>query len=140
MKNVTSLVVGFIFAVGLGLSGMTSPEKVIGFLDVFGNWDPSLMFVMMGAIGVHFFSYRLIRRRPSPLLTKDWDIPTKTEITKSLVAGAFIFGVGWGLAGYCPGPAIVSLASFDTKVIWFVEGMLIGILAYKRALRFLKPS
>jgi hypothetical protein len=131
MKNsLASLFVGFLFALGLGLSGMTQPQKVVGFLDVFGNWDPSLMFVMMGAISVHFVLYKVIRRRKSPLFSMDWQVPSKKEITPALVLGAFIFGIGWGLGGYCPGPAITSLASFEGRPLIFVISMLIGMLLF----------
>lgn len=132
MKNAfASLVVGFIFALGLGLSGMTRPEKVVSFLDIFGNWDPSLLFVMVGAIAVHFVTYRLIRRRPSPVLTPDWHVPTKKNITPALVVGSFLFGVGWGLAGFCPGPALASLASLREGPVLFVVSMIFGMGAFK---------
>lgn len=132
MKNaLVALVVGFIFSLGLGLAGMTQPQKVIGFLDLFGDWDPSLMFVMIGAISVHFFTYRIIRKRNSPLLSAKWYVPTNNEITPALVGGSFIFGVGWALGGFCPGPAITSLASFDVKVITFVVSMILGMFIFK---------
>lgn len=133
MKNALSaLAVGFIFALGLGLSGMTQPQKVIGFLDLFGNWDPSLIFVMAGAIVVHFVTYKLIRRRKSPLLSTQWHVPTKKEITPALIIGAFIFGVGWALGGFCPGPAITSLASFDKTPFVFVISMLVGMFLFRQ--------
>lgn len=132
MKNaVAALVVGFIFALGLGLSGMTQPQKIVGFLDLFGNWDPSLIFVMVGAIVVHFITYKLIRRRSSPLLSSQWHVPTKTEITPALVLGSFIFGVGWALGGFCPGPAVTSLASFESRPLVFVISMLLGMFLFK---------
>lgn len=132
MKNVvTSFIVGFIFAVGLGISGMTQPQKVVGFLDIFGNWNPSLMFVMVGAILVHAIAYRFIRRRPSPLLAADWHVPSKNEVTPSLIIGSVIFGVGWGLGGFCPGPAVTSLASFRLEPIIFVISMLIGMWLFR---------
>lgn len=132
MKNsLASLAVGFVFAIGLGLSGMTQPQKVIGFLDLFGNWDPSLIFVMVGAIIVHFVTYKLIRKKSSPLLDRQWHVPTKKEITPALVIGSFIFGVGWALGGFCPGPAVTSLASFDKTPAVFVISMLIGMILFK---------
>jgi len=130
--GLAALVVGIIFGLGLGVSGMTQPGKVVGFLDLFGNWDPSLVFVMGGAVMVHLLTYRLIRRRSSPLLSPDWHVPIKKEITPALVAGAFLFGVGWALAGYCPGPAVTSLASFTYRPVLFVGSMLIGMLAFKQ--------
>ena len=126
-----SFIVGFIFALGLGISGMTQPQKVIGFLNIFGKWDPSLMFVMIGAIGTHFVTYKLIRKRSTPLLAAKWHVPEKGEITRPLVLGSIIFGLGWGLAGYCPGPAVVSLASFESRTFYFVVSMLLGMMLYK---------
>lgn len=132
MKNsIAALAVGFIFAIGLGLSGMTQPQKVIGFLDLFGNWDPSLIFVMAGAILVHFVTYKLIRKKSSPLLSSQWHVPTKKEITPALVIGSFIFGVGWALGGFCPGPAVTSLASFESGPFIFVISMLVGMFIFK---------
>nr|BFD59029.1 YeeE/YedE thiosulfate transporter family protein [Bdellovibrio sp. CKG001] len=132
MKNaLAALVVGFVFAIGLGVSGMTQPQKVVGFLDLFGNWDPSLVFVMAGAIAVHFVTYRLIRRRPTPLLDTKWHVPTKTELTPALMVGAVLFGAGWGLAGFCPGPAVTSLASFEPRVVYFVISMLVGMYLFR---------
>lgn len=130
-RAVFSFIAGLVFAVGLGISGMTQPTKVVGFLDVFGNWDPSLMFVMIGAIGVHFFTYRMIRKRETPILEDKWYVPTRTDLTPSLIIGATLFGIGWGLAGYCPGPAVTSLASLDSRPIFFVLSMLAGIFLYK---------
>lgn len=132
MKNgLSALVVGFIFALGLGLSGMTQPQKVIGFLDLFGQWDPSLMFVMVGAIAVHMVSYRIIRKRKSPLLSMRWHVPDKRELSPALIIGAVLFGVGWGLAGFCPGPAVTSLASLSLKPFVFVGSMLVGMLIFR---------
>lgn len=132
MKNsIAALAVGFIFAIGLGLSGMTQPQKVIGFLDLFGSWDPSLIFVMAGAILVHFVTYKLIRKKSSPLLSSQWHVPTKKEITPALVIGSFTFGVGWALGGFCPGPAVTSLASFDKGPFIFVISMLVGMFIFK---------
>lgn len=130
-NNLTSLVVGLIFALGLGISGMTKPEKVIGFLDFFGNWDPSLMFVMAGAIGVHFFAYKLIRTKARPLFSEIWHFSTTQKVTPALIIGSIIFGVGWGLAGYCPGPAVVSLATFQRGPFVFVTAMLLGMWIFK---------
>jgi len=127
----STFIVGFIFALGLGISGMTQPEKVVGFLDLFGEWDPSLLFVMIGAILVHFISYRWIRSRVSPLFVGNWHVPTKKEITPSLLIGAFLFGVGWGIGGYCPGPALTSLASFELRPFVFVASMILGMFLFK---------
>lgn len=139
MKNsIAALVVGFVFAIGLGLSGMTQPQKVIGFLDLFGQWDPSLIFVMVGAIIVHFVTFKLIRKRNSPLFSSQWHVPTKKEITPALMIGAFIFGVGWALGGFCPGPAITSMASFDKTPFVFVISMLVGMFLFRQVDKKLK--
>jgi uncharacterized membrane protein YedE/YeeE len=130
-NNLVALSVGFLFALGLGISGMTQPSKVIGFLDLFGAWDPSLLFVMVGAISVHSLAYRLIKNRPTPLLSTQWHLPTKKELTPSLVIGAILFGAGWGLAGYCPGPALVSVASLTPSALLFVGSMIVGMIAFK---------
>lgn len=139
MKNsLAALVVGFVFAIGLGLSGMTQPQKVIGFLNLFGRWDPSLIFVMIGAIVVHFVTYKIIRKRNSPLFSSQWHVPTKKEITPALMVGAFIFGVGWALGGFCPGPAITSMASFDKTPFVFVISMLVGMFLFRQLDKKLK--
>lgn len=129
MKNgMIALLVGTIFGVGLTISGMTQPSKVIGFLNVFGDWDPSLAFVMLGAIGVHLFAYRIKARQTSPLLADEFYLPGKKEADSKLVLGSVIFGIGWGLGGYCPGPAITSLASLRGDVVLFVGSMALGML------------
>ena len=131
MKNaLASFVVGVIFAFGLGLSGMTQPQKVVGFLDLFGQWDPSLIFVMAGAIAVHFLTYRLIRKWRRPILDTQWHVPTKRELTPSLILGSMMFGAGWGLGGFCPGPAITSMASFELRPLVFSISMLLGMALF----------
>lgn len=130
-NKIAAAIVGFLFAVGLGISSMTDPQKVLSFLDIFGKWDPSLAFVMIGAILVHFFSYRLIRKRKSPVFSSEWHVPPDSKITPSLIGGALIFGVGWGLAGYCPGPALTSIATLDSRPLVFVAGMILGMLLFK---------
>lgn len=129
-QEVTAFLVGVLFAFGLLVSGMTQPDKVVGFLDFFGAWDPSLAFVMLGAIGVHFVTYRIVMKRPSPLLAGKFLVPTKRSIDKRLIVGSILFGVGWGLAGYCPGPALVSFVSMQWDVVVFVCSMTIGMLLY----------
>lgn len=139
-NNITALIVGIIFSLGLGISGMTRPEKVIGFLNIFQNWDASLAFVMIGAIAVHFTAYRLIRRRQSPLFAADFHVPTSKKLTPSLVVGAFIFGVGWALAGFCPGPAITSLATFNMAPVLFVLSMLLGMFCFRISIALLNKK
>ena len=135
---------GLLFAIGLGVSGMTAPAKVIGFLDLFGgHWDPSLALVMVGAIGVHLPLYRLIRARPGsqaplgtcgPIDDEQPGAPRSTRwIDGRIIVGSAIFGVGWGLGGYCPGPAVVSLASAIPGVLVFVAAMLVGMVIFEAA-------
>lgn len=131
MKGLVALVAGILFALGLGISGMTQPHIVRGFLDVFGNWDWRLMGVMIGAIGVHAITYRLIIRRKSPLLASEFHLPKKKDIDQRLILGAIIFGLGWGWAGICPGPGIVSLASGDKAFFIFVASMLVGMKIFQ---------
>lgn len=130
-NNLSSFAVGFVFALGLGISGMTQPQKVIGFLDIFGKWDASLIFVMLGSILVHFITYKLIRKRNSPLLSAHWHVPQKTKLTKSLIIGSILFGVGWGLAGYCPGPALTGVGLLQSGSLLFVGSMLVGMYVFK---------
>lgn len=122
----TSFVSGIVFALGLGISGMTRPIKVIGFLDFVGSWDPSLAFVMMGAICVYFVAYRWSRKMASPVLAAKFSVPTRSDLDGRLIIGAAIFGAGWGLGGFCPGPAITSLASGAPPVMVFIAAMAIG--------------
>ena len=126
-STLAALGAGIVFGIGLGLSGMTQPAKVFAFLDVFGSWDPSLMFVMMSAILVHFVLSRWIRRRERPLLDTRFHLPTARDIDRKLVIGSAVFGFGWGLGGYCPGPAIVSLGSGAKSAIVFVAAMAVGM-------------
>lgn len=130
IRVVVAGLAGAMFGVGLLLSGMTRPDKVLGFLDVTGRWDPSLAFVMVGAIGVHAIAYRLIRRRPSPLLDTRFHWPPDHGLDRRLLAGAALFGVGWGLAGFCPGPALVAAATGASSALVFVTAMIAGMLAY----------
>ena len=123
----TSFISGVVFALGLGISGMTRPIKVIEFLDFFGQWDASLAFVMIGAIAVYFLAYRLSRTMSSPVLEAKFSIPSRADLDGRLIAGAALFGIGWGLGGFCPGPAITSLASGATPVVVFVLAMAAGI-------------
>ncbi|HEY8427627.1 MAG TPA: DUF6691 family protein [Sandaracinaceae bacterium] len=132
--NFASFAAGALFAVGLSLAGMTQPSKVIGFLDFFGRWDPSLMFVMGGAIGVHLVLSRFIVKRESPLFAARFRIPTRRDVTPKLVAGAALFGIGWGLGGFCPGPGIASIGTLGAHALTFVAAMALGILAHDRLL------
>jgi uncharacterized protein len=131
--NASSFFAGLLFAVGLGIAGMTQPQKIIAFLDITGRWDPSLMFVMGGALAVHLVSYRLIVRRNSPLFDVSFHIPKRTDIDKNLIVGSALFGIGWGLSGYCPGPALVALANPGTLILAFFLSMLGGMLFFEVA-------
>jgi uncharacterized membrane protein YedE/YeeE len=131
---------GALFGAGLVLSGMTQPAKVIGFLDPGGAWDASLACVMLGAIGVHAIGYQSARARRRPLFAESFALPTRSALDAPLIAGAAIFGVGWGLGGYCPGPALVSLVSGNLGCITFVSAMLLGTwLAARFELRRAAP-
>jgi uncharacterized membrane protein YedE/YeeE len=135
MHRVTEFLVGLLFGLGLLLSGMTDPGKVLGFLDLFGAWDPSLAFVMGGAIAVGFFAFALARKRTTNVLGGALHLPKSSQIDKRLVLGGLTFGVGWGLAGFCPGPGIVSMASGEVKALVFVVAMVAGMAIFEIAER-----
>ena len=134
-RLIVAALAGVLFALGLALSGMTNPAKVIGFLDVTGDWDPSLAFVMAGAIGAHFFVARWAMKAKAPLLGGDFDVPTSQVVDRRLIAGAALFGLGWGASGYCPGPAIVGAASLAPTTCLFLIAMVATIAAYRRFAR-----
>ena len=136
IHHVVEFIVGLLFGLGLMLSGMTDPGKVIGFLDLFGTWDPSLALVMGGAIMVGFFAFTVAKKRTSSFLGGALRLPTNTDMDKKLVIGSLLFGAGWGLAGFCPGPALVSMADGQPKAIVFVVTMLIGMLGFELMDRF----
>ena len=122
-----ALAAGLLFGIGLAFAGMTDPAVVLGFLDLFGRWNPALLFVMAGAVAVTFVGFRVVLGRGAPVFAPRFHMPTSTDIDAPLIVGASLFGLGWGLAGYCPGPAIASLASFDRDVLLFVAAMLAGM-------------
>lgn len=138
-RAVASFFSGGLFGLGLLISGMTKPSKVIGFLDVAGGFDPSLAFVMLGGIATHLLLFRWIVRRPTPLYELKFQIPTRRDIDKKLVMGAALFGVGWGLGGYCPGPGLVSLAEGGTALA-FVVAMTLGMYIHDLAANALPSS
>ena len=125
-----AIIAGYLFAWGLGISGMTKPSKVLGFLDVFGAWDPALAFVMIAAVSVSALLYRLSLKLHKPVCAEKFNIPTHRRIDARLVMGAALFGVGWGLAGYCPGPALLTLTTGNLGVVVFVGAMITGIPVY----------
>ena len=136
MYRITEFIVGLLFGLGLMLSGMTDPGKVIGFLDLFGAWDPSLALVMGGAILVSFFAFTVAKKRTTTFLGGVLRFPTNMDIDKKLVVGSVLFGAGWGLAGFCPGPAMVSMADGQPKALVFVLAMLVGMLGFELMDRF----
>lgn len=132
MQFITALLSGLIFGIGLILSGMTDPKKVMGFLDFIGNWDPSLMFVMIGAISISFVGFQLTKNRTKSLLDAPLNLPKNSKITLPLMLGSALFGIGWGLSGLCPGPAIVSISTLEDAGN-FIAAMLIGMLLFEIA-------
>jgi hypothetical protein len=131
MYRASEFVVGLLFGWGLLVSGMTDPGKVQGFLDLFGAWDPSLALVMGGATAVGVFAFGLAKRRTTTLLGSSLRLPTRRDIDKPLIVGSLLFGAGWGLAGFCPGPGIVAMAAGEIKAAAFVAAMLAGMLGYE---------
>ena len=131
MPILTAFIVGLVFGIGLIVSGMTDPSKVLGFLDLAGPWDPSLAFVMGGAILVGLLAFRIAGRRERSLLGEPMRLPTATRIDRRLVLGSLAFGAGWGLAGYCPGPALASLATGGVKPLIFTVAMLAGMSLFE---------
>jgi len=129
--RISEFLVGLLFGLGLILSGMTDPGKVIGFLDLAGLWDPSLALVMGGAIAVGFFAFAIAKKRSVNFLGGALHLPKSNQIDKPLVIGAVLFGAGWGLAGFCPGPGLVSLASGNAKGAFFVAFMLVGMQLFE---------
>ncbi len=129
MRTLWTFFIGVIFGTGIAFSGMANPAKVINFFDVAGTWDPSLAFVMGGAVVTAFIGYRLVWRRAAPIYEPTFDIPQKTTLDARLLTGAGIFGVGWGIAGFCPGGALPALGTLNTQVILFVLALIAGMLA-----------
>ncbi|MBK07565.1 MAG: hypothetical protein CL920_20255 [Deltaproteobacteria bacterium] len=130
MKYVATFLMGLLFAVGLTISGMTLPSKVIGFLDFTGKWDPALIFVMVGGILTYGIGLPLITKRSGPIFDKKFSIPTRKDLTPNLVIGAGLFGIGWGLGGFCPGPGLTSLTTLAGPVLIFVGAMAAGMYLY----------
>ena len=137
MQRITEFVAGLLFGLGLLLSGMSDPGKVLGFLDLLGTWDPSLALVMAGAILVGMLAFTVAKKRTINFLGGALHLPTANQIDRRLVIGALLFGAGWGLAGFCPGPGIVSMFSGQPKAAVFVLAMVIGMLLYEAADRWI---
>jgi uncharacterized membrane protein YedE/YeeE len=121
--------IGLVFGAGIVISGMGNPAKVLNFFDLFGTWDPSLMLVMGSALAVTFLGYRFVLKRPTPVFDKMFHLPTKKDVDKPLLIGAAVFGIGWGIAGFCPGGAIPALGSGNVQPFIFVIAMIAGIVA-----------
>ena len=128
MRLLISFVIGLVFGIGLYVSGMTQPSKVLGFLDILGDWDPSLAFVMAGAVAIGLAAFSFARRRGRTLLGDELRLPRITEIDAPLVVGSLFFGIGWGLSGICPGPAIVDVGFLDWRALVFVVSMAAGMV------------
>ena len=126
MQGVVAFASGLLFAVGLAVGGMTEPANVIGFLDFAGEWKPDLAFVMAGAVGVTAIAWRIAGRRRAPIYAEAFAVPARRDLDARLLGGAAIFGIGWGLGGYCPGPGVVALASAAPSAVVFVASMLVG--------------
>ncbi len=137
IDTLSSFIVGLIFGIGLIFAGMTDPSKVIGFLDIAGNWDPSLAMVMGGAILVGFIAFRFASKRTTNFIGGAMHLPTKNDIDRRLIIGSLLFGAGWGMAGFCPGPAITSLGTGNPKAVIFVIAMVAGMALFELADRFL---
>ena len=127
----TSLLAGLVFGLGLIVSGMANPAKVLGFLDLAGAWDPSLALVMAGAIAVSFFAFLFARNRTRSLIGADMKLPGARHIDRRLVVGSTLFGIGWGVAGFCPGPGLVALGMGEVKALVFVAAMLVGMVVFE---------
>lgn len=141
MIALASFACGLLFGLGLIISGMSFPPKVLNFLDVFGTWDPTLLVVMAAALVVSAAGFWLARHRAVPVLAEECHWPTKNAIDEPLIVGALLFGIGWGLVGLCPGPALVNLATLSPKVIVFVAAMAVGMYAHERwAERAVRPT
>ena len=131
MRLVSSYLIGLIFGIGISISGMANPAKVLNFFDVAGTWDPSLIFVMGGAVVVVFLGYRVVLRRPAPMIDTRFHLPDNPRIDARLLGGSAVFGIGWGIAGFCPGGALPALGTGRLEVIAFVAALIAGIFAAK---------
>lgn len=136
MKNIFAFIFGGLFATGLMFSGMANPEKILNFLDIFGSWDASLAFVMMGAIAVAFISFQVLSKQQAPktVFKEPIELPKNTQIDTRLVLGSAIFGIGWGLAGICPGPSLTLIGLGHYQALYFIFAMIIGVLIFNKTM------
>tara|TARA_R110000868_G_scaffold32555_13_gene118541 strand:+ start:1066 stop:1515 length:450 start_codon:yes stop_codon:yes gene_type:complete len=132
-RTISGLLAGLVFGVGLTISGLVDPSKVVAFLDVAGSWDPSLAFVMLGGIAVAAVGFKLVLRRSQPIFESKFMLPTRKDIDRNLVVGAGLFGIGWGLAGYCPGPALAGLGLGSIEAVVFVAAMVVGMFVVRQS-------
>lgn len=130
MYILSAFLIGIIFGTGLSISNMTNPYKILNFLDFFGLWDPTLLVVMVSAVLTTFIGYKIVFRTKKPKLAETFYVPEKTKISKQLIIGSIIFGIGWGATGYCPGPSITALSTFNMDPLYFVIGMVLGSFIY----------
>lgn len=137
MKTLMGYIAGLLFGLGVAISGMTDPARVLGFLDLFGAWDPTLMFVLGGAVITNFIGYRLVLRRAHPLFAGRFQLPTRRDLDARLIGGAALFGIGWGLSGYCPAPAIASASGLSLPLATMLVAMAAG---WFMAQRWMKAS
>ena len=135
MRHIFTYLIGLIFGLGISMSGMANPAKVINFFDVAGTWDPSLAFVMGGAVIVAFIGYLFVLRRERPVYEPAFDIPTRRDVDARLIGGSAIFGIGWGIAGFCPGGALPALGTMDPNVFIFTLALVVGIFAARSVMR-----
>lgn len=129
MRFISAYVIGLIFGIGICISGMANPAKVLNFFDVAGTWDPSLALVMGGALVITYFGYRWAIPKPAPVLEKSFQIPTNRKLDFKLIAGSAVFGIGWGISGFCPGGALPALGTGRMEVILFTAALLVGVFA-----------
>lgn len=139
MQAIVALLVGLMFGLGLIVSGLVNPAKVLGFLDLAGPWDPSLAFVMGGAVALGLLAFTVARRRPLSYLGFDMRLPTAGRVDRRLIGGSLLFGIGWGIAGFCPGPALVALGMGEAKALVFVGAMLAGMALFEGLERRRQP-
>ena len=130
-----ALVAGVLFGVGLAMSGMTDPQRVLGFLDIFGDFDPALLFVLGGAVAVTSITFRFVLRRQAPVLADTFQISYLQAVDRQLLGGAALFGIGWGIASYCPGPELAGLGVLSPEALWFVPAMVAGALIHRAVAR-----
>jgi uncharacterized membrane protein YedE/YeeE len=131
LAALAALAAGALFGVGLAMSGMTDARRVLGFLDLFGDFDPTLMFVLGGAVLTTMLSFRFVLRRGSPVLADTFQLSNLRQVDARLLGGAALFGIGWGIAGYCPGPALAGLGIGSIESLWFVPAMIVGMLTHR---------